>query len=102
MGKTKVPSKDVKDKIVDLHKSERGYKSISKGLGEKVTTIALLLKNRGHTKWPSTVLGLASGREYDDEEGEDAALNQAKLGNGLKVTGTLVTKKTVVQCTLID
>ncbi|KAL0183576.1 hypothetical protein M9458_019272, partial [Cirrhinus mrigala] len=35
MAKTKELSKDVKDKIVDLHKAEMGYKTISKQLGEK-------------------------------------------------------------------
>ncbi len=39
MAKTKKLSKDVRDKIVDLHKAEMGYKTITKQLGEKVTTV---------------------------------------------------------------
>ena len=39
MGKTKELSKDVRDKIVDLHKAGMGYKTIGKHLGEKQTTI---------------------------------------------------------------
>ncbi|KAK6314489.1 hypothetical protein J4Q44_G00159480 [Coregonus suidteri] len=35
MAKTKELSKDVKDKIVDLHKAGMGYKTIAKQLGEK-------------------------------------------------------------------
>uniref|UniRef100_A0A9J7XKW9 Activating signal cointegrator 1 complex subunit 3 n=1 Tax=Cyprinus carpio carpio TaxID=630221 RepID=A0A9J7XKW9_CYPCA len=35
MGKTKELSKDVRDKIVDLHKAGTGYKTISKNLGEE-------------------------------------------------------------------
>ena len=37
MAKTKEISKDVSDKIVDLHKYGMGYKTIAKQLGEKVT-----------------------------------------------------------------
>ncbi len=39
MAKTKELSKDVRDKIVDLHKAGIGYKTIAKHLGEKVTTV---------------------------------------------------------------
>ncbi len=39
MAKTKELSKDVRDKIVDLHKAGMGYKTIAKQLGEKVTTV---------------------------------------------------------------
>ncbi|KAK6326331.1 hypothetical protein J4Q44_G00019760 [Coregonus suidteri] len=35
MAKTKELSKDVRDKIVDLHKAGMGYKTIAKQLGEK-------------------------------------------------------------------
>ncbi len=38
MAKTKELSKDIRDKIVDLHKAGMGYKTIAKQLGEKVTT----------------------------------------------------------------
>ncbi len=43
MDKTKELSKDVRDKIVDLHKSGMGYKSITKQLGEKVTTVGVII-----------------------------------------------------------
>ncbi|KAK3508897.1 hypothetical protein QTP70_013718 [Hemibagrus guttatus] len=36
MAKTKELSKDVRDKIVDLHKAGMGYKTIGKQFGEKV------------------------------------------------------------------
>ncbi len=46
MAKTKELFKDVRDiKIVDLHKAGMGYKTISKQLGEKVTTaVAIICK----------------------------------------------------------
>ncbi|KAK6309685.1 hypothetical protein J4Q44_G00195660 [Coregonus suidteri] len=39
MAKTKELSKDVRDKIVDLHKAGMGYKTIAKQLGEKVPSV---------------------------------------------------------------
>ena len=56
MGKTKELSKDIRDKIVDLHKAGMGYKKISKQLGEKLTT-----------------QDLASWDINDDEKGQGSA-----------------------------
>ncbi len=44
MAKTKGLSKDVRDKIVDLHKAGMGYKTIVKQLGEKVTTVGAIIR----------------------------------------------------------
>ncbi len=44
MGKTKEPSKDIRDKIVDLHKAGMSYKTISKKLGEKETTVGAFIR----------------------------------------------------------
>ncbi|CAJ0946477.1 unnamed protein product [Ranitomeya imitator] len=44
MGKTKELSKNVRDKIIDLHKAGMGYKTISKALGEMETTAGAILK----------------------------------------------------------
>ncbi|KAK6307312.1 hypothetical protein J4Q44_G00224600 [Coregonus suidteri] len=58
MAKTKELSKDVRDKIVDLHKAGMGYKTIAKQLGEKAkrkSKQALLDKlERSHV--PATIL----------------------------------------------
>ena len=43
MGKTKELSKDVRDKVVELHKAGMGYKTISKKLNEKVTTVGAII-----------------------------------------------------------
>ncbi len=53
MAKTKELSKDVKDKIVDLHKAGMGYKTIAKPLSEKVTTVGTI--NRKWKKHKITV-----------------------------------------------
>ena len=44
MGKTKELSKDIRDKIVDLHKAGMGSKKISKQLGEKLTTVGAIIR----------------------------------------------------------
>ena len=44
MGKTKELSKDIRDKIVDLHKAGMVYKKISKQLGEKLTTVGAIIR----------------------------------------------------------
>ncbi len=43
MANTKELSKDVRDKIVDLHEAGMGYKTIAKQLGEKVTTVGAII-----------------------------------------------------------
>ncbi len=44
MAKTKEMSKDVRDKIVDPHKDGMGYTTISKQIGEKVTTVGAIIR----------------------------------------------------------
>ncbi len=44
MAKTKEMSKDVRDQIVDPHKDGMGYKTISKQIGEKVTTVGAIIR----------------------------------------------------------
>ncbi len=44
MAETKELSKDVRDKIVDLHKAGMGYKTIAKQLAEKVTTVGAIIQ----------------------------------------------------------
>ncbi len=43
MTETKELSKDVRDKIVDLHKAGMDYKTIAKQLGEKVTIVGAII-----------------------------------------------------------
>ncbi len=44
MTKTKELFEDVRDKIVDLHTAGRGYKTITKQLDEKVTTVGAIIR----------------------------------------------------------
>lgn len=41
LSKARPVKRDVREKIIDLHKVGMGYKTISKKVGEKVTTVRL-------------------------------------------------------------
>ncbi|KAL0159174.1 hypothetical protein M9458_042899, partial [Cirrhinus mrigala] len=52
MAKTKELSKDVRDKIVDLHKAGMDYKTIAKQLGEKAAIIRKWKKHKITVSFP--------------------------------------------------
>ncbi len=102
IAKTKELSKDVRDKIVDLHKAGIGYKTITKQLGEKVTTVGAIIRKRKRHKitvnLPRTgapckisprgvSMIMRTVRNQPRTTRED-------LVNELKAAGTIVTKKT--------
>ncbi len=103
MAKTKELPKDVRDKIVDLHKAGMGYKTIAKQLGEKVTTVGAIIR-----KWKKhkiTVNLPRSGASSKILSGRVSMImrtvrNQPRttredLVNVLTAAGTIVTKKTI-------
>ncbi len=103
MAKTKELSKDVRDKIVDLHKAGIGYKTIAKQLDDKVTTVdAIILKRKKHK---ITVNLPRSGAPCKiSPRGASMIMrtvrNQPRttredLVNDLKAAGTIVTEKTI-------
>ena len=80
MGKTRELSKDIRDKIVDVHKAGMGYEKISKQLGEKVTTVGAIIskmeETQSHRQSPSvwgSKQDLASWDINDDEKGQGSA-----------------------------
>ncbi len=102
MAKTKELSKDVRDKIVDLHKAGMGYKIIANQLGEKVTKVGAIIR-----KWKKhkiTVNLPRSGAPCKISPRRVSMImrtvrNQPRttcndLVNDLKAAGNIVTKKT--------
>ncbi len=102
MAKTKELSKDVRDKIVDLHKAGMGYKTIAKQLGEKVTTVGAIIRKWKKHKLPVNLPRTGTPCKISPR-GVSMIMrtvrNQPKttredLVNDLKAAGTIVTKKT--------
>ncbi len=103
MAKTKELSKDVRDKIIDLHKAGMGNKTIAKQLGEKVTTVGAII--RKFKKHKITVNLPRSGAPYKiSPRGVSMIMKTVRnhprttredLVNNLKAAGTIFTKKTI-------
>ena len=102
MGKTKELSKDVRDKTVDLHKAEMGYKTISKKLDEKTTVGAIIQKwkkykttiNRPRSGAPCKILPHGV-RMITRKVRDQPRTTREELVNDLKAVGTTVTKQNI-------
>ena len=103
MGKTKELSKDIRDKIVDLHKAGIGYKKITKQLGEKLRTVGAIIR-----KWKkhkvTTNLPRSGAPHKISPRGKSMLMKkvrdqpsttQEELVNDLKAVGATVTKWTI-------
>ncbi|KAJ8381395.1 hypothetical protein SKAU_G00021730 [Synaphobranchus kaupii] len=103
MGKTKELSKDIRDKMVDLHKAGMGYRTIGKQLGEKATTVGAII--RKWKKFKTTVNLPRSGPPCKiSPRGASMIIRKVRdqprttrqdLVNDLKRAGTTVSKKTI-------
>ncbi|CAJ0929131.1 unnamed protein product [Ranitomeya imitator] len=86
MGKTKELCKDVRDKIINLHKAGMDYKTISNTVGEKETTVGAIV--RKWKKYQMTVNGHRYGAPFKiSPRGLSLIMRKA--------AGTTVTKKTI-------
>ena len=104
MAKTRELCKDIRDKIVDLHKTGMGYRTIGKQLGEKATTtIGAII--RKWKKFKMTANYPRSGAPCKiSPRGASMIMWKVRdqprttrqdLVNDLKRAGTTVSKKTI-------
>lgn len=103
MPKTRELSKDIRDKIVDLHKAGMGYRTIAKQLGEKATTVGAII--RKWKKFKTTVNLPRSGAPCKiSPRGASVIMRKVRneprttrqdLVNDLNRAGTTVSKKTI-------
>lgn len=103
MGKTKELSVDLREKIVDLHKTGMGYKTISKKLGVKVTTVGAIVRkykthnmiiNRPRSGAPNKISPRGVSRIMRTVRNRPNT-TRAELVDDLKAAGITVTKQTV-------
>uniref|UniRef100_A0AAZ3QGG7 Transposase Tc1-like domain-containing protein n=1 Tax=Oncorhynchus tshawytscha TaxID=74940 RepID=A0AAZ3QGG7_ONCTS len=99
MAKTRELCKDIRGKIVDLHKNGMGYRTIGKQLGEKATTIGAII--RKWKKFKMMVNHPRSGAPCKiSPPGASMIMRKPRttrqdLVNDLKRAGTTVSEKTI-------
>ncbi len=96
MAKTKELSKEVRDKIIDLHKAGMGFKTIVKQLGEKVTTVIcdhIITVNIPRTWAPCKISPRGVSMIMRMVRNQPSATREDLVN--LKAAGTIVTKKTI-------
>ena len=103
MGKTKELSKDIRDKIVDLHKAGMGYKKISKQLGKKLTTVGAIIRKWKKHKVTANLPRSGAPRKISPrgismmmrKVRDQPSTTQEELVNDLKAVWTTVRKRTI-------
>ena len=103
MGKTNELSKDIRDKIVDLHKVGMGYKKMSKQLCEKLTTVGAIIRKWKKHKVTANLPRSGAPRKISPcgismmmiKVRDQSSTTREELVNDLKAVGTIVTKRTI-------
>jgi transposase len=103
MAKTGELCKDIRDKIVDLHKAVMGYRTIGKRLGEKATTVGAIIRkwkkfkmmvNHPRSGTPCKISPRGASMIMRKVRDQPRTTRQ-DLVNELKRAGTTVSKKTI-------
>ncbi|KAI4899494.1 hypothetical protein NFI96_000370 [Prochilodus magdalenae] len=103
MPKTRELCKDIRDKIVDLHKARMGYRTIGKQLGEKATTVGAIIRkwkkckitdNLPRSGAPCKISPRGASMILRKVRNEPRITRQ-DLVNDLNRAGTTVSKKTI-------
>uniref|UniRef100_A0AAR2KFG9 Transposase Tc1-like domain-containing protein n=1 Tax=Pygocentrus nattereri TaxID=42514 RepID=A0AAR2KFG9_PYGNA len=103
MPKTRELCKDIRDKIVDLHKAGMGYRTIGKQLGEKATTVGAIIRkwkkckiteNLPRSGAPCKISPRGASMILRKVRNEPRTTRQ-DLVNDLNRAGTTVSKKTI-------
>ncbi|KAI4903294.1 hypothetical protein NFI96_004871 [Prochilodus magdalenae] len=103
MPKTRELCKDIRDKIVDLHKAGMGYRTIGKQLGEKATTVGAIIRkwkkckitdNLPRSGAPCKISPRGASMIMRKVRNEPRITRQ-DLVNDLHRAGTTVSKKTI-------
>uniref|UniRef100_A0A3B3TH33 Uncharacterized protein n=1 Tax=Paramormyrops kingsleyae TaxID=1676925 RepID=A0A3B3TH33_9TELE len=103
MGNNKELTKDIRDKIVDLHKYGMGYKIISKQLGEKVTTVVAIIHKWKKDKITVSYPRSGAPRKISSHVASmilrmvraNPRTTQEEFVNDLKAVGTIFNKRTI-------
>ncbi|TKS70026.1 Transposable element [Collichthys lucidus] len=103
MAKTRELCKDIRDKIVELHKAGIGYRTIGKQLGEKATTVGAIIRkwkkfkmtvNLPRSGAPCKISPRAASIIMRKVRDQPRTARQ-DLVNDLKRAGTTVSKKNI-------
>ena len=103
MGKAKELSKDISDKIVDLHKAGMGNMKISKQLGEKLTTVGAIIRKWKENKVTANLPRSGAPRKISPrgismmmrKVRNQPSNTQEELVNDLKAVWTTVAKRPI-------
>uniref|UniRef100_A0AAY5JZ16 Transposase Tc1-like domain-containing protein n=1 Tax=Esox lucius TaxID=8010 RepID=A0AAY5JZ16_ESOLU len=103
MAKTRELCKDIRDKIVDLHKAGMGYRTIGKQLGEKATPVGAIIRKWKMFKMTVNLPRSGAPRKISPRGAsmimrkvrDQPRTTRQDLVNDLKRAGTTVSKKIV-------
>ena len=103
MGKAKELSTDLREKVVELYKTGKGYKKISKELLMPVSTVQTVInkwKIRGSvkTKPPSgrpTKISATTARKIVRDAKKNPQITSAEIQDSLKTSGVAVSRCTI-------